>query len=136
MSQSDDPLALLLTQSDIPPEICAHLMLLLHQTLACTIELRSRVEQISWHVKGTDVAPLYALLDAYTDLATERLAVLGGVAARPARVLMPAAAGSAAHVAEAIRGRLLRDLAFQDSCLTVQSASPRRRPWLKHPVYP
>ena len=85
MSQSDDLLALLLTQSDIPPEICAHLMLLLHQTLACTIELRSRVEQISWHVKGTDVAPLYALLDAYTDLATERLAVLGGVAARPAR---------------------------------------------------
>jgi hypothetical protein len=46
MSQSDDPLALLLTQSDIPPEICAHLMLVLHQTLACTIELRSRVEQI------------------------------------------------------------------------------------------
>jgi len=53
MSQSDDPLALLLTQSDIPLEICAHLMLLLHQTLACTIELRSRVEQIPWHVKGT-----------------------------------------------------------------------------------
>jgi hypothetical protein len=85
MSQSDSPLALLLTQSDIPPEICAHLMLLLHQTLACTIELRSRVERISWHVKGTDVVPLYALLDAYTDLATERLAVLCGVAAHPAR---------------------------------------------------
>jgi len=33
-------------------------MLLLHQTLACTIKLRPRVEQISWHVKGTDVAPL------------------------------------------------------------------------------
>ena len=46
------------------------------------------------------------------------------------------AAGSAAHVAEAVRGRLLRDLAFQDSCLPVQSASPRRRPWLKHPAYP
>ena len=58
MRQSDAPLALILTQSDIPPEICAHLMLLLHQTLACTIKLRPRVEQISWHVKGTDVAPL------------------------------------------------------------------------------
>ena len=68
MSQSDAPLALLLRQSDIPPEIYAHLMLPLHQTLACTIELRSRVEQSSWHVGGTDVAPLYALLDAYTDL--------------------------------------------------------------------
>jgi len=68
-----------------PPELCAHLMLLLDQTLACTVELRSRIEQVSWHVTGTDVAPLYALLDAYTDLATERLAVLGGVAARPAR---------------------------------------------------
>ena len=85
MSQSDAPLALLLTQSDIPPEICAHLMLLLHQTLACTLELRSRVERISWHVKGTDGAPLFALLDAYTALATERLAMLGRVAARPAR---------------------------------------------------
>ena len=85
MSQRDAPLALLLTQSDIPPETCAHLMLLLHQTLACTKQLRSRVEQIPCHVKGTDVAPLYALLEAYTALATERLAVLGGVAACPAR---------------------------------------------------
>ena len=67
MSQSDAPLALLLTQSDIPPEICAHLMLLLHQTLACTIELRSRVEQISCYVKGIDGTPLFALFDAYTD---------------------------------------------------------------------
>jgi len=85
MSQSDAPLALLLTQSDIPPDICAHLMLLLHQTLACTIELRSSVEQISCHVKGTDVTPLYALLDAYTDLTTEHLAVLCRVAVRPAQ---------------------------------------------------
>jgi len=74
-----------MSQSDILPELCAHLMLLLHQTLACAVELRSRVEQVSGHVKGTDVAPLYSLLNAYTDLATERLAVLGGVAARPAR---------------------------------------------------
>jgi hypothetical protein len=85
MSQSDAPLGLQLTQSDIPPEICANLMLLLHQTLACTVELRSRVERLSCHVKGTDGTPLFALLDAYTDLATERLAVLCGVAARPAR---------------------------------------------------
>jgi hypothetical protein len=85
MSQSDAPLALLLTQSDIPPEICAHLMLLLHQTLACTIELRSRVERISGHVKGTDGTPLFALIDAYTDLATERLAILCRAAAHPAR---------------------------------------------------
>ena len=42
----------------------------------------------------------------------------------------------AVHVTEAIRGRLCRALAFQDSCLPVQSASPRRRPWLKHLVYP
>jgi hypothetical protein len=83
MSQSNVPVALILTQSDIPPEIYAHLMLLLHQTLTCTIELRSRVERISRHIKGTDGAPLFALIDAYTDLATERLAVLGRVAARP-----------------------------------------------------
>lgn len=52
MSQSDAPLALILTQSDIPPEICAHLMLLLHQTLACTRELRSRVERADISVRG------------------------------------------------------------------------------------
>jgi hypothetical protein len=85
MSQSDASPALLLTQSDIPPEICAHLMLLLHQTLACTIELRSRVEPTSYHVKGTDGTSLFALLAAYTDLAPERLARLCRVAARPAR---------------------------------------------------
>jgi DNA-binding ferritin-like protein len=74
-----------MSQSDPLPELCAHLMLLLHQTLACTVELQSRVERVSWHVKGTDVAPLYALIDAYTDRATEHLAVLGRVAAHPAR---------------------------------------------------
>jgi hypothetical protein len=72
--------------SRIPQETCAHLMLLLHQTLACTIELRSRLERrFLSRVKGTDVTPLYALLDAYTGLTTEHLAGLGRVAARPAR---------------------------------------------------
>ena len=84
MSQSDAPLALLITQSYSLPERCAHLMLLLQQTLACTVELRSRVERLPWHVKGTDVAPLYALINTYTDRATAHLAVLGRVAARPA----------------------------------------------------
>jgi DNA-binding ferritin-like protein len=83
-----------MSQIDIPPDSSAHLMLLLHQTLACTVELQSSIEQASWHVKGTDIAPLYALLDTYTGLVAERLAALGRVIAAPGPVpvLMPAAA--------------------------------------------
>src|SRR5438128_8083985 len=93
MRQSDAPLALLLTQSDIPPDICAHLMLLLHQTLACTIELRSSVEQISCHVKGTDVTPCPPRCVHRPDDRTPRRALQGSGAPSRVRVLMPAAAG-------------------------------------------
>jgi hypothetical protein len=79
MSHGDAPRVLSLSQSAIRPEICAPLTLLLHHTLACTVRLRSCVEQASWHGTGIDVAQVYALIEAYTDLATERLAVFGAV---------------------------------------------------------
>jgi len=87
MSQSDSPPVIDPTQSDFPPEICAYLTTLLHQTLACTGELWSHVAQASWDVQGQDVfrwptifAAMTAALDAYTDLVAERLALLDRVA--------------------------------------------------------
>ena len=84
MSQSDSPPVIDPTQIDFPPEICAYLTTLLHQTLACNGELWSHVAQASWDVQGQDVfrwptifAAMTAALDAYTDLVAERLAVLG-----------------------------------------------------------
>ena len=88
MSQSNSPPVIDPTQIDFPPEICAYLTTLLHQTLACTGELQSHVAHVSWDVQGQDVfrwptifAAMTAALDAYTDLVAERLAVLGRVAA-------------------------------------------------------
>jgi DNA-binding ferritin-like protein len=92
MSQSDSPPVLDPTQIDFPPEICAYLTTLLHQTLACTVELPSHVAQVSWDVQGQDVfrwrtifAVMNAALDAYTDLVADRLAVLGRVAVEHGR---------------------------------------------------
>ena len=87
MSQSDSPPVLDPTRIAIPPEICAYLTTLLHQTLACTGELQSHVAQVSWDVQGQEVfrwptifAAMSAALDAYTDLVAERLAILDRVA--------------------------------------------------------
>src|SRR5712691_2327230 len=55
MSQSNSPPVIDPTQIDFPPEICAYLTTLLHQTLACTVELESHVAQVSWDVQGQGV---------------------------------------------------------------------------------
>jgi len=88
MSQSDSPLVLDPARIAIPPEICAYLTTLLHQTPAGTVALRSHVEKVSWDVQGKDVflvpalfAAMHTALDAYTALVAERLAMLGKVAA-------------------------------------------------------
>jgi len=84
MSQSNSPPGIDPTQIDFPPEICAYLTTLLHQTLACTGELQSHGAPVSWDVQGQDVfrwptifAAMSAALDAYTDLVAERLTALG-----------------------------------------------------------
>jgi len=70
------------SQSTILPESCVSLMILRHQTLARTGDLRSHVESVSWDVQGQDVflsqvlcATMIIALDAYTALVAERLAV-------------------------------------------------------------
>jgi hypothetical protein len=44
-------------QLDISPEIRRHVITLLHQILACTVDLRSHVKQAGRDVKGQDFAP-------------------------------------------------------------------------------
>jgi starvation-inducible DNA-binding protein len=77
---------------DRPSEIRLYVIQLLNQTLACTVDLHSQVNQACWNVKGTDFASLHALfatmateLEAYTDLVAERIVMLGGVALGTAR---------------------------------------------------
>ena len=67
-------------------EIRAHLITLLNQTLACTVDLRFQVKHAAWNVKGNVFVQLRALfetivieLDAHMDLVAERITVLGGV---------------------------------------------------------
>jgi hypothetical protein len=87
MSQSGSPPVLDPTQIDFPPEACADLTILLHQTLACTVEMRSRLAHTSRESQGED-APLWpiifaamiAALDAYSDLVAEHLNVLNSAA--------------------------------------------------------
>jgi starvation-inducible DNA-binding protein len=92
MSQSDDHQILYPVRIDIPPEIRLYVIQLLQQTLTCTVDLRSQIKQACWNIKGHNLILLHALfatmateLDAYTNLVTERLVVLGGVARGTAR---------------------------------------------------
>ena len=87
MSHSDDTHGLSPVRIDIPLEIRLYVMQLLQQTLVCTIDLRSHVQQACWNVKGHDFVSLHALfatmateLDAYAAMVAERLVVLGGMA--------------------------------------------------------
>ena len=73
------------TRLDIPLEIRLFLITLLHQTLACSLDLRSQVKQAAWNMKGKDAAMLHTLcttmaaeLEAYADMVAERIAILGG----------------------------------------------------------
>jgi hypothetical protein len=101
MSQSDAPLALFLPQSDIPQEICAHLMLLLHQTLACTIESYDPASNRSSVTSRAQTAPR-CLLSSMRTPARHDLQGIG--APSLVRVLMPATAG-APRVAAAMQAR-------------------------------
>jgi len=86
MIQSDQPPIFYPTRIAIPVEIRAHLITLLNQTLACTVDLRFQVKHAAWNVKGNVFVQLRALfetivveLDAHMDHVAERITVLGGV---------------------------------------------------------
>jgi len=93
MNKCNDYPFLYPTRSELSLEVRVYLIMLLNQTLAYTVDLRSHAKQAAWNVKGREFSQLQDLfaiiateLDAYTDLLAERIAVLGGVACGTVRV--------------------------------------------------
>jgi starvation-inducible DNA-binding protein len=78
----------------MPTEIRMYLITLLHQTLACTLDLHSQVRQTSWNIKGKDAAVLQTLCTAMAaalardaDAVAARIAVLGGAVMGTVRIV-------------------------------------------------
>ncbi len=81
------------TRIDIPAATRSHVIALLNQTLAFTLDLKTQVKQAHWNVKGLDFYQLHELFDElageleeYIDMFAERVTALGGVALGTARV--------------------------------------------------
>jgi len=80
------------TRIDIPAEARVQIVVLLNQTLAATLDLKTQTKQAHWNVKGTDFYQLHELFDElageleeYVDLVAERVTALGGYAVGTAR---------------------------------------------------
>ncbi|BAY10620.1 DNA starvation/stationary phase protection protein Dps [Calothrix sp. NIES-2098] len=80
------------TRIDIPAEARSQIVVLLNQTLAATLDLKTQVKQAHWNVKGTDFYQLHELFDEiageleeYIDMFAERVTALGGYALGTAR---------------------------------------------------
>ncbi len=91
MKQSNFPPVLAPVQVDSPLEACTYLTTLLHQTLACTIELRALVAQVAGDLEGKDIfqwprisTAMTGAIDAYIDLVAARLIMLDRVGQSPA----------------------------------------------------
>jgi len=88
------PIRLYATRLDMPTEIRIYLITLLHQTLACTLDLHSQVKQTSWNIKGKDAVALQTLcttiaaaLARDADAVAARIAVLGGAVMGTVRIV-------------------------------------------------
>ncbi|MEH2424934.1 MAG: DNA starvation/stationary phase protection protein Dps [Nostoc sp.] len=75
------------TRIDIPTEARLQIVVILNQTLAATLDLKTQTKQAHWNVKGTDFYQLHQLFDElageleeYVDLVAERVTALGGYA--------------------------------------------------------
>ncbi|MEH2453692.1 DNA starvation/stationary phase protection protein Dps [Nostoc sp.] len=75
------------TRIDIPAEARVQIVVILNQTLAATLDLKTQTKQAHWNVKGTDFYQLHELFDElageleeYIDLVAERVTALGGYA--------------------------------------------------------
>ena len=99
------------TRIDIAPEVRQHVITVLNQQLAQTLDLYTQTKQAHWNVKGTDFFQLHELFDKvagdifdFVDLLAERVTALGGYALGTARM---AAANSSLpeYPKEAIEGR-------------------------------
>ncbi|MEI1374441.1 DNA starvation/stationary phase protection protein Dps [Nostoc sp. UHCC 0926] len=75
------------TRIDIPADARVQIIVILNQTLAATLDLKTQTKQAHWNVKGTDFYQLHELFDElageleeYIDLVAERITALGGYA--------------------------------------------------------
>jgi len=80
------------TRIDIPAEARSQIVVILNQTLAASLDLKTQTKQAHWNVKGTDFFQLHELFDEiageleeYVDLVAERVTALGGYAVGTAR---------------------------------------------------
>ncbi|QIR41011.1 DNA starvation/stationary phase protection protein Dps [Tolypothrix sp. PCC 7910] len=80
------------TRIDIPAEAREKIVVLLNQTLAASLDLKTQTKQAHWNVKGTDFYQLHELFDEiageleeYIDMFAERITALGGYALGTAR---------------------------------------------------
>lgn len=80
------------TRIDIPAEAREKIVVLLNQTLAASLDLKTQTKQAHWNVKGTDFYQLHELFDEiageleeYIDMFAERVTALGGYALGTAR---------------------------------------------------
>lgn len=73
------------TRIDIPVEMRSQVNILLNQSLATAIDLKTQIKYAHWNVKGKDFYQLHLLFDEiaseveeFIDLIAERIATLGG----------------------------------------------------------
>ncbi len=81
------------TRNDLPAETRSRITVILNQTLATTLDLKTQAKQAHWNVKGMDFLQLHELFDElsteleeYVDLVAERITALGGTAMGTARL--------------------------------------------------
>ncbi len=81
------------TRIDIPVEMRSQVNILLNQSLATAIDLKTQIKYAHWNVKGKDFYQLHLLFDEiaseveeFIDLIAERIATLGGKALGTARI--------------------------------------------------
>ncbi len=81
------------TRIDLPPDARHHLVELLNQQLASTLDLYTQTKQAHWNVKGIDFFQLHQLFDqlasdvfGFIDTIAERAVALGGYAQGTARM--------------------------------------------------
>jgi starvation-inducible DNA-binding protein len=85
--RNDVPPFVYSTRIDLLTEVRSQVNLLLNQSLASTIDLKTQIKYAHWNVKGKDFYQLHLLFDEiasevedFTDLIAERITALGGQA--------------------------------------------------------
>ncbi|MEA5471398.1 DNA starvation/stationary phase protection protein Dps, partial [Spirulina sp. 06S082] len=81
------------TRIDLASDIRTQVVIILSQTLASSLDLKTQTKQAHWNVKGMDFIQLHELFDEmageleeFVDMVAERITALGAIAKGTARV--------------------------------------------------